>query len=113
MTSCEPLVVLARLHPPLAVQPVAFVLVHVSVLDWPALMLVGFATKVTVGAGSTPSPSVEEEHARPTVSPTASQTALRINPPPCEPGHRTRHRRKNEATAPSAAVATMGPRQGA
>jgi hypothetical protein len=33
------------------VQYVAFVLDHVSVVDWPAVMVIGFAESVTVGAG--------------------------------------------------------------
>jgi hypothetical protein len=113
VTSCDPLVALAPFHPPLAVHPVALVLDHVKVVGWPALMLAGFAENVTVGAGSSPSLPVEDEHARPMVSRTASQSALRINLPPSKPGHRTWHRRKNEATAPPVAVVTMGPPRGA
>src|SRR5688500_207976 len=46
-----PLVALAPLHPPLAVQPVAFVDDHVSVVAAPATTDVGFAVSETVGAG--------------------------------------------------------------
>jgi hypothetical protein len=41
------------LHAPLAVQLVALVDDHVSVLDPPLAMLVGLAAKVTVGTGAT------------------------------------------------------------
>lgn len=52
VTLCDPLTDLVPVHAPPAVQDVASVLVHDSVLELPRLMLVGFAVKVTVGAGS-------------------------------------------------------------
>jgi hypothetical protein len=48
---CEPAVVLAPLHAPLAVQLVALLDDHVSVLEPPLATLVGLATSVTDGPG--------------------------------------------------------------
>ena len=50
-TVCEPLVTLVPLHPPPAVQLVAFVALQVSVVDPPLTTLVGFAVKDTTGGG--------------------------------------------------------------
>ena len=47
-----PLVALAPLQPPEAVQVVASVELHVNVDDPPLLTLVGLAVRVTVGAGA-------------------------------------------------------------
>ena len=47
-----PLVALAPLQPPDAVQLVALVELHVSVEDPPLLTVIGFAVNVTVGAGA-------------------------------------------------------------
>ena len=50
-TVSEPLVTLVPLHPPLAVQLVAFVALHVSVVDPPLTTFVGLAVKDTTGGG--------------------------------------------------------------
>ena len=50
---CVPLVALAPLQPPVAVQEVAFVELHVSVELPPLAMEVGAAVNVTVGSGTT------------------------------------------------------------
>jgi hypothetical protein len=50
-TCSVPEVALAPDHPADAVHDVAFVLLHVSVLDWPAEIPAGLALSVTVGAG--------------------------------------------------------------
>ena len=50
---CVPLVALAPLQPPVAVQEVALVELHVSVELPPLAMDVGAAVNVTVGAGTT------------------------------------------------------------
>jgi hypothetical protein len=47
-----PLVAIVPDHPPEAVQPVAFVELHVKVEAEPATMLAGFAVSVTIGAGA-------------------------------------------------------------
>ncbi len=52
-TLCVPLVLLAPVHPPLAVQLVALVVDQVRVLLWPVAMVSGLAVSVTVGAGTT------------------------------------------------------------
>jgi hypothetical protein len=52
-TLSEPLVARVPLQPPLAVQLVALALDQVSVLDCPAVIDVGSAVSVTVGAGTT------------------------------------------------------------
>ncbi len=49
-TLCEPLVPLLPVHPPLAVQPVALVLLQVRVLDCPDAIEEGLAATVTTGA---------------------------------------------------------------
>jgi len=46
----EPLVALLPVHPPLAVQLVALVLLQVRVDDWPGVILAGDAPRFTVGA---------------------------------------------------------------
>jgi hypothetical protein len=50
---CVPLVALAPLQPPVAVQEVALVELHVNVELPPLAMEVGLAVNVTVGAGTT------------------------------------------------------------
>ena len=47
-----PALALLPAHAPDAVQPVAFVLLHVSVERWPAVTVVGLALSVTVGTGA-------------------------------------------------------------
>jgi hypothetical protein len=51
VSDCVPLVALAPLHPPEAVQEVALVELHVSVELPPLEIDVGLAEMVTVGAG--------------------------------------------------------------
>lgn len=48
---CEPLVEWLPDHPPDAVQEVAFVLDHVSMVLLPLTMELGLAARLTVGAG--------------------------------------------------------------
>jgi hypothetical protein len=50
---CVPLVAIVPLQPPVAVHEVALVELHVSVDAAPLATEVGFAIKVTVGAGTT------------------------------------------------------------
>ena len=52
-TLCVPLVLLVPVQPPLAVQLVALLLDQVSVLDWPEVIVVGLAARVTAGGGTT------------------------------------------------------------
>lgn len=47
-----PALALLPAQAPDAVQPVAFVLLHVSVERWPAVSVVGLALSVTVGTGA-------------------------------------------------------------
>jgi len=49
-TDCEPFVAMLPDQPPDAVQPVAFVADHVSVLEPPLVTDVGFAVNVVTGA---------------------------------------------------------------
>lgn len=49
-TDVLPLVIVLPVQPPDAVHVVAFVLDHVSVDDWPVVMVVGLAIIETVGA---------------------------------------------------------------
>jgi hypothetical protein len=51
LTAWVPLVALVPDQPPEAVHPVALVLLHVSVLDWPLVMVSGLPLSVAVGAG--------------------------------------------------------------
>ena len=50
LTLCEPVVDLVPDHPPEALQLVVFVEDHVSVDDWPDVIVAGEAFKLTVGA---------------------------------------------------------------
>ncbi len=52
VTDVDPLVASVPLHPPLAVQAVAFLLDQLNVELVPSVILVGFAVSVTVGAGT-------------------------------------------------------------
>jgi len=52
VTAWEPVAAWLPLHAPLAVQEAAWVLDHVRVADWPAVIDVGLTDKVTVGVGA-------------------------------------------------------------
>ena len=52
VTASEPVAAWLPLHAPLAVQEAAWVLDHVSVADWPAVIEVGLTERVTVGVGA-------------------------------------------------------------
>ena len=49
--ACEPDVAFVHAHPPLAVQEVALVELHVTVVKLPDVTEVGLAISATVGAG--------------------------------------------------------------
>ena len=51
VTDWEPIAASLPLQAPLAVQEVAWVLDHISVADWPAVIEVGLTDRVTVGMG--------------------------------------------------------------
>ena len=51
MINCDPEIAFVPLHPPLAVQEVALLELHVNVVEPPDVTLVGDAEIVTVGAG--------------------------------------------------------------
>jgi hypothetical protein len=51
VSAWEPVVASLPLQPPLAAQETAWVLDHVSVADWPAVIEVGLTDRVTVGVG--------------------------------------------------------------
>ena len=52
VTAWVPVTASLPLQPPLAVQETAWVLDHVSVADWPAVIEVGLTDRVTVGVGA-------------------------------------------------------------
>jgi hypothetical protein len=52
VTAWEPIAAWLPLHAPLAVQEAAWVLDHISVADWPAVIEVGLTDMVTVGIGA-------------------------------------------------------------
>jgi hypothetical protein len=52
VTAWEPVAAWLPLQAPLAVQEAAWVLDHVRVADWPAVIDVGLTDKVTVGVGA-------------------------------------------------------------
>jgi hypothetical protein len=52
VTAWEPVAAWLPLQAPLAVQEVAWVLDHISVADWPAVIEVGLTDMVTVGFGA-------------------------------------------------------------
>ena len=52
VTAWEPVAAWLPLQAPLAVQVAAWVLDHVSVADWPAVIEVGLTDRVTVGVGA-------------------------------------------------------------
>ena len=52
-TDCVPETALVPVHPPLAVQDVAFVDDQERVDDWPEVIDAGLAARETVGAGAT------------------------------------------------------------
>ena len=52
VTAWEPVAASLPLQAPLAVQEAAWVLDHVSVADWPAVIDVGLTDRVTVGVGA-------------------------------------------------------------
>lgn len=51
MINCDPEIAFVPLHPPLAVQEVALLELHVNVVEPPDVTLVGDAEIVTVGVG--------------------------------------------------------------
>jgi hypothetical protein len=68
---CVPLVALLPIQPPVAVQEVALVELHVSVDEPPLATVVGFAVSVTVGAGTTETAAV--------TTPLVPPTPLQVN----------------------------------
>jgi hypothetical protein len=52
VTAWEPVAAWLPLQAPLAVQEAAWVLDHVRVADWPAVIEVGLTDRVTVGVGA-------------------------------------------------------------
>jgi hypothetical protein len=52
VTAWEPVAAWLPFQAPLAVQEAAWVLDHVSVADWPAVIEVGLTDRVTVGIGA-------------------------------------------------------------
>ena len=56
VTDWEPIVASLPLQAPLAVQEVAWLLDHISVADWPAVIEVGLTDRVTVGIGGVVDP---------------------------------------------------------
>jgi hypothetical protein len=52
VTAWEPIAAWLPLQAPLAVQEAAWVLDHISVADWPAVIEVGLTDMVTVGIGA-------------------------------------------------------------
>jgi hypothetical protein len=52
VTAWEPIAAWLPLQAPLAVQEAAWVLDHVTVADWPAVIEVGLTDMVTVGIGA-------------------------------------------------------------
>jgi len=58
LTDCEPAVAVEAVHE--ALQPVVFVELHVSNEEFPELIVVGSATKVTVGLGGVEPQSSEQ-----------------------------------------------------
>jgi hypothetical protein len=57
LTSWLPLVAVLLVQPPVAVQEVAFVALHVSVEEPPLAIVLGLAVRVTVGGGTTVTPA--------------------------------------------------------
>ena len=52
VTAWEPIDAWLPLQAPLAVQEAAWVLDHINVADWPAVIAVGLTDRVTVGIGA-------------------------------------------------------------